>query len=114
VSALWLQRFVPSEFGANIDVYAPNDKSVLDFVFALKRAIRKELRETGVPYTLICNGGFGGFVWAPLAQLSSSAATLSHPERRSPSQVMVKAWVSVAAPLYLDPLEFINYAAGGS
>ena len=66
-----MQRFLPSEFGANIDVHSPNEKSILDLVFAPKRAIRKVLREKGIPHTLICCGGFARWVWAPLAQIDA-------------------------------------------
>jgi hypothetical protein len=114
VSALWLQRFVPSEFGANIDVYAPNDKSVLDFVFALKRAIRKELRETGVPYTLICNGGFGGFVWAPLAQLDVVLSGNVEPPRE---KITISGDGEGLGKCSSSPVScpfWILYAAGGS
>jgi hypothetical protein len=63
-----IKRFVPSEFGGNVDMPL-NEKSVLDLVFGPKRAIRKVLREEGIPHTLICSGGFARWVWAPLAQL---------------------------------------------
>lgn len=64
-----IKRFLPSEFGANIDCHPPNEKSILDLIFAPKREIRKALRETGIPHTLICCGGFARWVWAPLAQV---------------------------------------------
>lgn len=65
-----IKRFFPSEFGADVDNKPPNEKSkILDYVFAPKREIRKELRETGVPHTFVTTGGFAGFVWASLAQV---------------------------------------------
>jgi hypothetical protein len=76
-----LQRFFPSEFGANVDNIPPNDKSILDYVFAPKRAIRKELRETGVPHTFVATGGFAGFVWASLAQVGVVLSGNTQPPR---------------------------------
>jgi hypothetical protein len=109
-----LQRFVPSEFGANIDVHPPNDKSTLNFVFAPKRAIRKELRETGVPYTLICSGGFAGFVWAPLAQLDIILSGNVEPPRE---KITISGDGEGLGKCSSSPVScpfWILYAAGGS
>lgn len=65
-----IKRFFPSEFGANSDNKSPIDMSkILEVVFASKREIRNELRETGVPHTFVATGGFAGVVWASLGQV---------------------------------------------
>lgn len=64
-----IKRFLPSEFGSGIENQPPNEKSILHQLLAPKLVVRKALRESGVPYTLICGGGFARWIWAPLAQL---------------------------------------------
>ncbi|KAG0581317.1 hypothetical protein KC19_4G242300 [Ceratodon purpureus] len=65
-----IKRFLPSEFGSGIENQPLSDEnSILNPVIAPKKAIQKVLKETGIPHTLICSGGFARWVWAPLAQL---------------------------------------------
>jgi len=49
----------------------PNDyaPALLEPVFAPKRAIRKALRESGIPHTFVCNSAFSEFIISPLAQV---------------------------------------------
>jgi len=64
-----IKRFLPSEFGSDMDL--PNDyaPALLEPVFAPKRAIRKALRESGIPHTFVCNSAFSEFIISPLAQV---------------------------------------------
>lgn len=64
-----IKRFLPSEFGSGIDNGPRDEKSILSEVFAPKRVVRQALRESGVPHTLICGGGFARWIWASLLQL---------------------------------------------
>ena len=66
---LYSQRFLPSEFGSDIDRTPADAHPALNFVFEPKRAIRRAVEKSGIPYTYVLNGGFAGFVLAPLAQL---------------------------------------------
>jgi uncharacterized protein YbjT (DUF2867 family) len=64
-----IKRFLPSEFGSDVERPKEYASAVLEPVFAPKRAIRKAVIESGIPYTFVCNSAFSEFLIAPLAQL---------------------------------------------
>ncbi|KAL3697214.1 hypothetical protein R1sor_011290 [Riccia sorocarpa] len=67
-----IKRFIPSEFGNEVD-RLEIDFKVLEGVFQKKRNVRREIEKSGIPYTVVLNGGFAGIFVAGLANDKVSA-----------------------------------------
>ena len=61
-----LQRFLPSEFGNDVDRTLATGPAKSEF--AMKAEVRRAVEAEGVPYTYVINNCFDGYFLATLAQ----------------------------------------------
>ncbi|MCO5570144.1 hypothetical protein L7F22_023861 [Adiantum nelumboides] len=71
VDAGTVKRFLPSEFGNDVDHAKPLEP--LKFMYDKKMAIRRKIEETGIPYTYISSNSFAGHTLAKLMQFGKTA-----------------------------------------
>lgn len=67
---IYCQRFLPSEFGTDVD--RTNAVEPAASFFGLKANIRRVIEAEGIPYTYVVSNGFGRYFWHNLGQLNAS------------------------------------------
>eukprot|EP00249_Psilotum_nudum_P018219 c26698_g1_i1 orf=565-1479(-) len=65
-----VKRFLPSEFGLDVDHDLSND--VLKTFLGVKVKIRRAVEAAGIPYTYVSNNAFAGYFLANLCDVGSS------------------------------------------
>ncbi|KAI5078869.1 hypothetical protein GOP47_0006540 [Adiantum capillus-veneris] len=71
VEAGTVKRFLPSEFGNDVDHAQPLEP--LKYMYDKKVAIRRKIEESGIPYTYISSNSFAGHTLAKLMQFGKTA-----------------------------------------
>ncbi|KAL3700154.1 hypothetical protein R1sor_018176 [Riccia sorocarpa] len=61
-----IKRFIPSEFGNDVDRLA--DFKALEGPYGSKRTVRRAVEKSGLPYTIVLAGGFAGHPAAKLGK----------------------------------------------
>lgn len=65
-----IKRFLPSEFGSDVDNASPPDPALK--VYKAKSQLRKTIQAEGIPYTFVASNVFGGFFLRDFGQKGTS------------------------------------------
>lgn len=63
---IFMQRFLPSEFGNDVDRTVAIEPALSEFI--MKAQIRRAIEAAGIPYTYVVTGCFAGFFVPSLGQ----------------------------------------------
>jgi len=99
-----LQRFIPSEFGFDVDRAEAIEPA--NSLFVTKAKIRRAIEAEGVPYTIVCSNAFAGYTLPSLAK-SDKVVIFGHGNNKGIHIYMIVKVVTLTRTCYFLQLTLI-------